>query len=311
MKKFTILAFVGLVAALLFLPAHSFALTVGPGKLEYTLDPGATMTGTLFLLNEGTESQTLHPSFEAFTETNGTKQFFPETTSDLVGWFTVASSVTLAPKESTNIPFTLSVPKGAPPGGHFAVIWWNTAPVGSKAGSAAIVTRAGILVYLNVTGQVNESGSITRFAPTNGGRFLTGFPTSFDVMFNNTGGDYLQPTGDIQITNMFGASVASFSVNKNNSAQILPQSEKDLPVSLDPPQGNIGFGIYHAELTLHYGESNKEIGDSYTFVVVTWVLLPILLALLLIVFGIVLGVRKYNQWVIRKATMGKENEKGK
>jgi hypothetical protein len=236
---------------------------------------------------------------------NGTKEFSPETKSDLAGWFTIPSSVTLAPGQSENVPFTLNVPQGAPAGGHFAVIWWNTASVGTSTGNTSIVTRAGILVYLNVTGQINESASIANFAPTGGGRLFDHFPSSFDITFNNTGNDYLQPVGGIVIKNMFGATVGSFSVNKDGGAQILPQSSKDLPVTVESAPGSFGFGVYRAELTLQYGETGKEIDASYTFVVITWQLVLIVLVILfLILFGIVWSVRKYNRWIVRKAKEG-------
>lgn len=303
MKRFIIGAFVGLGAAAILFPALSFALTVGPDKLEYTLAPGATVSGTFFVLNEGATPQTLTPSFEAFTEVNGTKEFSPETKSDLAGWFAIPSSITLAPGQSENVPFTLNVPQGAPAGGHFAVIRWNTASAGTGTGSTAIVTRAGILVYLNVTGQISESASIASFVPTGGGRLFDHFPTSFDVVFNNTGNDYLQPVGGIVIKNMFGATDAMFSVNEGGGTQILPQSEKNLPVTVASAPGSFGFGIYRAELALHYGETGKEIDASYTFVVITWqIVLIALVILFLIILGVVWCVRKYNRWIIRQAT---------
>ncbi len=224
----------------------------------------------------------------------------------MASWFTITSSVTLAPGKSVNIPFTLNIPQGAPPGGHFAVIWWNTAPVGSSTGSAAIVTRAGILAYVNVTGQVNESASILKFAPTGGGYFFNLIPSDFDVVLSNTGDDYIQPTGNILVKNMFGATDESFSVNASGGVQILPQSKKNLPVSIDFASGGFGFGIYHADLTLHYGGTNREIDDSTTFIVITWQsILPIALALCLAIFGIIWGIRRYNRWVIKKATAEK------
>jgi hypothetical protein len=305
MKKFFASAVFGLLALAVFLPKTSFAITVGPDKLEYTLAPGATVTGTLFVLNEGTTPQTLTPSFETFTETNGTKQFSAGTPSDLTNWFVLPSSTTLAAGESENIPFTLNVPQGAPAGGHFAVIWWNTAPAGAGMGDTSIVTRAGVLVYLNVTGQIDEAASVTHFAPTGGGHLFDFFPTNFDITFSDTGNDYLQPVGNIVIKDMFGLTDATFSVNKDGGEQILPQSAKDLPVTVESPSGAFGFGVYRAELALHYGQTNQEIDDSYTFVVITWqVVLLILIVLLLVLFGIARGVRKYNQWVIRKATAG-------
>jgi hypothetical protein len=112
---------------------------------------------------------------------------------------------------------------------------------------------------------------------------------------------------------MFGGTVASFAVNKDGGAQILPQSEKELPLSVDVAPGKFGFGVYRAELALHYGAAGKEIDSSSTFVVITWqIVVPILIILLLVLFGIILAVKKYNNWIVKKATAGlKERGEGK
>ncbi len=44
MKEYIVTVFVGLAVAVFFLPTNSFALTVGPTKLEYTVDPGVSVT---------------------------------------------------------------------------------------------------------------------------------------------------------------------------------------------------------------------------------------------------------------------------
>jgi hypothetical protein len=54
---------------LCFFFAHAAsAVTVGPVRLEYSVNPGDVVTGDILLLNEGNTDQSFYSSFERFTE---------------------------------------------------------------------------------------------------------------------------------------------------------------------------------------------------------------------------------------------------
>jgi len=141
------------------------AVTVGPAKIEYRADPGDVIEDTLILINEGNEKQTFYSVFEKFTEINGEKKFLPAEPTELANWFNLPKNATLEPGEQKRIPFTIEIPQNAPPGGHFAVIWWGNAPPESK--HISIATRAGILIFLRVSGEVNQRGG---FSSRSGGK---------------------------------------------------------------------------------------------------------------------------------------------
>lgn len=288
--------FSALLIGALALPFFGNAVTVGPVKLEYFTDPGKTITGELFLQNEESGTKTFYPSFEKFTEDNGQKNFTREE-SDLSTWFKMTSSVTLKSGESKQIPFSIKVPKNAPPGGHFAVIWWSTSPPGGGGEKVSIVTRAGILVYLTVSGDLKESGTLADFEISK--RFVTSFPIELAITFKNTGNSYLRPTGEIRIKNILGMTQAVTQVNPFGS-NILPQSQKNFNQSVDAK--GFFFGPYRAELDLMYGASAQHITQSRWFFAAPWkISLTIILLALLVFFVIPAGIKKYNAWIIRKA----------
>ena len=308
MKKIFFPAFFSLTAVLLLsFPSYSKALTVGPAKMEFSLDPGTETIGNIFLMNEGGEARTLYPSFEKFIEVNGAKQFLPGEYTDLGSWLDMPKSVSFEPGQSKDIPFTLKIPADAPPGGHFVVIWWSTAPPNAKSGGGtSIVTRAGILVYLNVSGEIKETASIENFSPENKANFFSWLPESFDVMFKNTGNVYLKPLGEIRVKNLLGITDAIYSVN-SYGAEILPQSGKSLRVLPKTMRwGGFGFGFYRATMVLNYGEDenrDKQITAETSFFVITWqIIVPVILLILLTFWLSTRGVKKYNRWVIEKYT---------
>jgi hypothetical protein len=286
------------VALFITAPAPAFAVTVGPGKLEYHTDPGAVINGTLVLINETAEKQTFWPSFEKFTEQNGEKKFLPSEPSELANWIKLPESVTLEPGQQNGVPFTITVPQKAPPGGHFAVIWWGAAS--PESNQVSIVTRAGILVFLQVSGDVNESGTLTSFAAGNRQFFFFQLPESFDVRFRNAGNTYLKPKGRLLLKNIFGRTVADFGINDGNRI-LLPDTEDGLRVAKKFDKAPFAFGLYQAQLSLNWGEKPETVQKTIWFFVFPWKqVLGGLIALVILFFGAKLGIKKYNQWVISK-----------
>ena len=280
-------------------PDYSRAVTVGPAKMEYKIDPGTTVSGQLFILNEGQETRAFYAAFEKFTEVDGQKRFLPSEPTELAQWFKMEKSVTLKAGEQKEIPFTIEIPKNAPPGGHFAVIWWGTAPPG--AGQVAIVTRAGILVYLQVSGEVNEKGEVIDFSLPNGKFFAFQLPEDFVVNFQNQGNTYLKPRGEIAVKNIFGSTIADFKVNAKERI-IFPENSQQLDIAKKFDNLPFAFGLYKAELTLQWGEKQNDIPKSVWFFVFPW---KTVLIVVIILAGLLLiatkGVKKYNQWIIKKA----------
>jgi len=279
-------------------PTSVLAVTVGPAKIEYHTNPGTLINDTLVLINEGETKQTFWPAFEKFAEINGEKKFFPGEPAELDNWIKLPKNITLEPKEQKNIPFSIEIPQNAPPGGHFAVIWWGTAPEGEK--QMSIITRAGILVYLQVSGDVNESAQLLKFAPE-GGKFLWGkMPENFVVLFKNSGNTYLKPQGEINVKNIFGNKLINLAVNKVNII-LLPDGEKNLQTTKKFDKSSFAFGLYKAELNLHWGEKPELIQKNAWFFVLSWKqALSGIIILILLLLGFKKNIRKYSQWIVSK-----------
>lgn len=272
------------------------AITVGPAKLEYSADPGDTIQGSIFVFNDGAETETLYAAFEKFTEVNGEKKFSPGEAVELANWFRMPHKVTLLPKGQENVPFTIEVPKNAPPGGHFAVIWWGNAPPDS--GQVSIVTRAGVLVYLRVSGDVRENGELLSFSSL-AGRVVTRLP-DFEVRFRNGGNTYLKPRGEIAVKNIFGGTIAVFKVNDVGRI-LLPEGEESLRLSPQFEKRPFALGLYHADLNLAWGEKPETLEKRYYILVLPWIhILGGSVILLLLYFGARFGLRKYNERVIAR-----------
>ncbi len=275
-----------------------FAVTVGPAKIEYKVNPGEKISDKLFLYNETEQTQTYYASFEKFTIENNEMKFLSGEPTELPNWFKMERSVTLKPKEQKEIPFTIEIPPDAPPGGHFAVIWWGTGAPTKEAGQVGVVARAGILVFLQVSGQVNEKGSIVEFSLPGKKFIVFKFPEEFLLKFKNEGNTYLKPKGEIVVKNIFGAKIAYYDVNTKD-AIVFPNNTRDLNVLKKFNQPPLGFGLYRAVLNLNWGENQKAEKTIY-FVALNWFVLIAILLIIFVLFLLPKAIRKYNQYIIEK-----------
>lgn len=293
------------------------AVTVGPVKLEYSVDPGDIISDQIFLFNETKETKTFYPVFEKYIEVDGKKKFLTGE-SEIAEWFEIPLSKTLGSNQQTKIPFTLRIPENAEPGGHFAVIWWGAAPPPKEGGEqVSIVTRAGILVYLRVSGEFDESGQLVSFSTKDQKLIFSSRPISFDVVFESTGTVHLKPYGEVQIKNIFGRTKAILEVNKDK-AHVFPKNKRTFNAIWSSSKAgeskgglfgglinewrNFAFGLYKANLSLEYGQDVKEVRDDFIFFVIPWRILTLVIVILsLLGFGFIKGLKKYNQWIINKA----------
>ena len=192
--------------------------------------------------------------------------------------------------------------------------------------------KVGILVLLKVSGTIKEGGGLLEFGSQNKQKFFSSLPIIFIYRFQNSGSDRVKPEGEIKIKNTFGgtsvllpantdhgnilpASIRKFMVvwtggeDRDESTGIKPQAMSGADQKLGffgmvkKEWSNFVFGRYTADLNLKYDQDNKEANASYSFFVIPWQLLSIIFVILAIIgFLGAIGLKKYNRWIIAKAT---------
>lgn len=299
---------------LLCAPATTHALTVSPARIEITGNPGETLTSQFDVINEQGNAGTFYSSsenFEAQGET-GTPNFVPAT-DGLATWISVQPVVSLTKGQEEHIPFTITIPKSATPGGYFAAVFLSTTPPQNAQGQVSVGARIGVLVFLNVAGDVKEAGGLLDFSTVNNQRIYTSLPISFTYRFNNEGGDRIEPTGTLAIANTIGLTVASLSANPS-IGNILPNSIRKFSVTWGSEANTISsgffgavayewnhfaFGWYRAHINLSYGSHGEAVQATYNFFVIPWQLLALVLIVLAVLFFL---LKRYNRFVIESAT---------
>lgn len=323
MKRISLLATVLAIGLFAALGTPAKALTIVPPSLEYSVKPGDSIQAKIKLFNEGQTATTVFASIANFTAKGeqGEPDFqFQDTPTGTASWIDApAGALTIQPNDRIEIPVTINVPKNAEPGGHYASVFFGTDPSlkAKEGGQVTVRSLIGTLVILRVDGEVRESASVASFGVAGGKKNLSSLPVNFDLRIKNTGNVHIRPQGTILIKNLFGGETTTLNLNDANGA-VLPNSIRDFSVTwkkdlvtqkkasffskLGIEWKNFALGPYTATATVTYGQTKQNLVTSATVTIIPWELLIVTLLLLVIVVTVlVLGMKAYNNAIIRKA----------
>lgn len=325
LTKLTSLGLITLVVAGLGFTPSAKAITLIPPSIEFTVKPGETIKTKVKLVNETSgalEEFSSTANFRAKDE-SGTPEFIEETNpEDLASWIKIERGpFTLEPGGRVEIPVEINVPANADPGGHFAGILFSTEkPVATGESGVAISTKIGTLVLVRVEGEVRESAAIASFTTGSGKTGFHRLPIDFSVRIQNSGNVHVRPNGSITIRNMLGGTTTILPVNTTQGA-VLPASVRKFEAVWEKSSltgksnffkefayewQNFALGPYTASLTMTYGlDNSRTLTSTVRFFVFPWrVLLMTVILLVLIIWLIVMSVKRYNKMIIARAASG-------
>lgn len=287
----------------------SINIEVSPLFFELTGSPGDKITKTMRVFNGSeTDTQTYTLSLLPFKGTETGQAFITETEDpaySLKNW--VAFSVnefTLKPKEAREFNFTLSIPKDAEPGGRYGSVVVSTTvkKLNPEEGTgASTVQKVGSLILLTIPGNITYRAYIKDFLTDKS--WYPKVPVGFKLRIRNESTVHIQPTGIIEITNMFHRKVGVVDVP---SRIILPSSDRFLEMSFD---GRIRLpGIYTAMAGLNYGEGSGAgtMTKTISFIFLPWWFIIAAIAFILLVIIIIKKRRQIREAL--RVLFGKSNK---
>ncbi|MER7443760.1 WxL protein peptidoglycan domain-containing protein [Micromonospora avicenniae] len=128
--------------------------------VEVALDPGQVVTEHLAVRNfsDGAVVFALKAA-DGYLTDKGRFNMLPSNRESVDGgtWIDVQQTVTVGPKQTKVVPFTITVPRDATPGDHPAGI---AATVTSSGGTVAVESRVGFRVMMRATGTVTAALAI-------------------------------------------------------------------------------------------------------------------------------------------------------
>lgn len=216
MKKiFLLLAF---VSSFWFINYSFASLSITPLKFEFDINELAFKKEKIKVTNNYDYPITLYSSSEDFIagDDSGTPKFVkPEEQTNpeysLSNWIKIEDeNITLAPKESREIYFNVSVPKNAEPGWHYAAVFFS--PGTPSWAQVAVVQRLWVLVLVNVPWEVKIEWNLKSFKiwkNDESKKFqevsnFNDFPITFQTVFENMWNVHLKPSWKITLIDESG-----------------------------------------------------------------------------------------------------------
>ena len=311
----------------ILLAQEVFALTISPPVMELESNPGQKIDEIIKLFNETDSQIVVYPTlanFKAVGEEGQPSFLEPTEITDysLAAWIEIDKGpIQLAEDERKEIPFTIDVPLGAEPGGHYGAIFFGSQPphLAEERTVIGVAGQIGSLVLLKVAGDIKEEGQLLEFGIKDGEKYFTFLPVDFYWRFENLGTVHLKPQGEILIKNIFGRTSDTVPANwVEVGGNVLPGSLRRFEASwlktplVSAPQGfferlkaekdNFALGRYEGDLVLEYGTGGKIAQASLIFWVFPWHLILVsVLGAALFIYLIIVGIKRYNRWIIRKA----------
>ena len=282
-------------------PKNDFVLE--PGKAEIFLNPGDTVTRTVYVTDRVPGSTTFKIEVEDIKGSREEDQPVvildgqkgPYSGKSFIS--PAVDTVTLDFGQRMTIPVTISIPKDASPGEYDSSVLVSNEPEVVKtadnadtSGSTRVISRLGTLIFIRVNGQANESGNLDDFRIKGPSQlFYDHGPFTFQILFNNNGNVHLVPYGTVTIKNMVGQVIDQLPVDAYFS---LPDSLRYREI--DWNRGML-LGRYTATVHLERGYGGLSDDKTIVFWVMPWkILVGIFLGVFLLLLVVVVFARTFE-----------------
>jgi hypothetical protein len=278
-----VFAFAGAVAA----QEGLSGVNIKPAIIEDKVSPGDVYSSELSVTNLDSVEKTFYLVKRdiARLDEQGLPVFAQageKTGHEVSEWVKVeADSVTIASQETKKIPFTVTVPQDAGPGGHYGGIFVATTPLKPEGTGIGVGFQVGTIINLRVAGDIVEDAIIREFYADKS--IYNEASVLFTVTIENKGNTVIRPRGPLEITNIFGKKVGVVVINEKAGA-VLPKSERSFQVSWVSDDG-FAFGKYQAVAGVIYGDEQRNTltGVTSFWVIPLGIILPAGIGLLLVI----------------------------
>lgn len=210
--------------------------------VELDMKPGESVQRELVVKNHSAQEATfgLQAADGYFTDTGRFNMLASDEPSEAAGtWISIQEEITVAPKASENVRFTVTVPENATPGDHAAGVASSTTSIGQSADGASlgVESRIGFRVITRVEGELNPSLAVQELHTgykQSWNPFAPGSITA-DFRLHNDGNLQLQPQSALfSFQNAEGQSLESGSLLPGDGAKVTMKLDQSWPTFLTP-----------------------------------------------------------------------------
>ena len=291
MKKILNFGLVLFLATLLFpynaKAADKTGIQISPLTYNFEIKNDSSTTGKILVKN--LNSTVLNYSIEVENFSSVSDEGAPTfagtesegAVTSLADWFTfdTPKEGTLEPKSEKEINFTISIPAGAEPGGHYSAVFVREIKKNSEGKTElGVASRVGTLILVSVPGETTKSAQISEFKFP---KFVWRGPVNFSFKAENTGTVHYDSKGSVELKPILG-SVRKVDMGTHT---ILPGNSRSFSGTWE---NKYPFGRYAVKATVTNGD-----GQTVTTGYLIWAIPVILIAEIILAIIVIILIVKY------------------
>lgn len=266
-------------------PDKKESITLSPSSDRFTIDAGSSRKGTMKVINSGDVAYdiTLYARpYSVINENYDVNVNEPRPNADAFRWITFDKlSYFVAPGQTVNVSYTINVPSGASPGGHYGVLFAETKA--NEIGQTGVgrQKRVGKVLYITVNGQYRMGGAVKEFILP---FWQKGPVVQSSARVENTGNADFVAQVRTEAKDLFGTTKFTYT----GDPVVLPETTRRVDMKWEKAPS---FGLFNVHQTVEFLGKKHE-NSSYVLVAPLW--FPIL------ILGLLLGGIAYGVWRLRK-----------
>lgn len=286
MKKYLFIFVFTLLTVMLALPLAAKAesgIQISPVTFNFDLNSGQTKTATITITNRSDEPLDYVMETENFNRS--TEEGVPvfsvtqlgEGATGIAQWvnFPDGASGTIAPRQSKDITFTISVPQNADPGGHYGAVFARQIKKSTSGQTAVgIANRVGALVLGAVAGDVTSGAQIQSFDIPS---IIWKGSLPLTMRVQNTGTVHFDSKATVSFRSLLG----STSEVDMGTHTILPKNVRDYEGTWTK---KLPFGPYTVKATALDGTNQPVTTTTTLWAIPLALVIPIVIGLIILVF---------------------------
>ena len=279
-------------------------IKVSPTKVDLVIGSGQMVEEVINVENQGDRVARIHVYAMDFAidKENSFAFYEPGHQSySCARWLTLdEAEFDLTPGESKKVKVTVSVPDEVEPGGHYAALFFETAPVENPPGvSVTIAGRIPSLFYLTIPGITeadvfSDAEIVSLLLPG----WLEKGPVEAGVMVRNTGNVHLTIAAKAYFSGFRGENIGELDLGQ---VVVLPRSERIMKGSWEKTPL---FSKVKASVVIGYFDQQGELVNktqTADFWIIPWKLVVIIVVALGLVILLIRRLRKrYRLRIERK-----------
>lgn len=244
--------------------ARRDSITMSPVSMRLTLDAGTTHKDSFQILNDGVVGY----DFTVYTNPYYVDDLSYETdftstrpNADADKWVKFEKPrYTIRAGETVRVNYTINVPEGAAPGGHYGVIFAESqADLSVSGGNIARNKRIGMPLYLTVNGTFRLGGSMGEVTTA---PIQSQPPVHSNVIVENTGNADFMMDATYRVKDVFGG----LKFTKQQDFIVLPDTKRNITLQWD---NSPSFGLWRVESELSMLDQKKQ-SSSLVLIAPIW-----------------------------------------